>query len=402
MTALVLDGIDRARSAGYAPKYVDLNKALEKAATQMRTVPKEQFYRDQWQRDRFYLAYVLARHGKKDIAAESLKSLNLKGFGPSDLAFVALAASELGNLAVADAALSALKDTAQEGNLTANWASQTYAWGAEPTALALTAFVAIRPNDPIIPKAVRFLMLARKGQMWLSTRDTSYSIIALTSYLAQHPEELTSSGQVRVSLNGQTVGTGHGQIKLPIKQLKPGENTVKIETSGGRAYYTVQLQQFDTAADMAAQPGKGLSVERQYYLLEPQRLENGDMRLMPSKQEITQIKSGELVRVVLKIKSDRPRQYMMLEDPLPSNCRAMERGELESGEEWGWWWSKTVLRDDRITFFATYLEKGDNEIAYTMRAESPGTGIGLPSRLENMYDPSQSATGAVSRLEVTR
>jgi uncharacterized protein YfaS (alpha-2-macroglobulin family) len=402
MTALVLDGVDRAKRAGYEPKYIDVPKAVEKAIALMRTPPKEQFYRQQWERDRLYLAYALSRHGKKEIAAEALKRIKVKTLGNSELGLLALTAKELGDAGAAEAALERLKEVAQVGNVTASWAPQEYAWGSEPTALALTAFVAIRPADPIIPKAVRFLMLNRKGDIWLSTRDTSYSVIALTNYLTQHPEEISGSGQVRVRLNGREIGLGHGTIRVATKYLKTGDNVVQVDTVGGRAYYTVRLQQFDTEADMGAEPGKGISVERHYYLLEPQRLENGDMKLLPSKQEITSVKSGQLVRVVLTIRSDIPRQYIMLEDPLPSNFRAMERGELDSGEEWGWWWSKTVLRDDRITFFATYLNGGESKIEYTMRAESPGTGIALPSRLENMYDPSQSATGPGMKLEVTR
>jgi uncharacterized protein YfaS (alpha-2-macroglobulin family) len=410
MTALVLDGIDRARRAGYAPKYIDLKKALDRAGAMLKMNPREEYQRKAWARDRYYLLYVLARHGLKAPAAKVLQEPMPRNLGPSEYAFLALAAREVGNASAAEAALNGLKANAQEGPTIASWAPQEYAWGAEPTALALTAFVAARPSDPIVAKAVRYLMLAKKPGGWTSTRDTSYSVIALTSYLSATNQSVEATASARVLLNGTEVGSyalsamdpDAGVIRIPVKQLTAGENRIRIEpASGGRVFYSIRLDQFDQDANMAAQAGKGLKIDREFYLLEPQRMENGTMRLLPSKQPVTQVKSGDLVRVVLTIESVLPRQYVMVEDPLPSNFRAMEREDVGL-DEWGWWWSKTVLRDDRITFFATWLGQGVNKIEYTIRAESPGSGYALPTRIENMYDPSQSATASGTKLEVSR
>jgi uncharacterized protein YfaS (alpha-2-macroglobulin family) len=114
------------------------------------------------------------------------------------------------------------------------------------------------------------------------------------------------------------------------------------------------------------------------------------------------VKSGDVVRVELTINSSVARQYVMIEDPVPSNFRVTERVDPSYISEWGWWWSKTVLRDDRITFFATWLPPGKSTITYSMKAESPGMGGALPTRIENMYDPSQNARGASQQLTVTR
>ncbi len=410
MTALVLDGVDRAKRAGYAPKYIDLKKALVSAQAMMKQVPKEDYQREAWNRDRFYLAYVLARHGQPAPAKTLLgSSKTAQGQGPSELAFMALAAHEIGNTVAVKVAQGQLKSLAQEGSTVASWAPQGYSYGAEPTALALMSFLASDPQNPLVQKAVRYLMLARKPGGWTSTRDTSYSVLALADYLSLNKEPLGSSNpQVRVTLNGTDLGTrtvtdsdaASGILRVPVSQMKVGENQVKIESNGKRVFYAMRLEQFDQDADMSARAGKGLQIERRYFLMEPQRMENGTMRLLPSKSPVTKVKSGDIVRVELTIKTDLPRQYVMVEDALPSNFRAMER-ENVGLDEWGWWWSKTVLRDDRITFFSNWLQVGQTKIEYTIRAEAPGTGYALPTLLENMYDPTQRATGSSSKLEVS-
>ncbi|MEZ0327793.1 MAG: alpha-2-macroglobulin family protein [Fimbriimonas sp.] len=408
MTALVLDGVDRARRAGFGPKYIDVKKALERAQAMLKTAPKEQYQREAWNRDRFYLGFVLARHG---VTAPAMKLMAMKvlpnGLGATDFAFLSLAGHEVGDSNLSMNVLRSLKFIAQDGPSVASWAPQSYSWGAEPTALSLMAFLASDPQNPIVPKAVRYLMLSRKTDGWTSTRDTSYSLLALSTYLTQHKEQLGGSSQVSVQVNGKSIGSyaltasdsASGVVKIPVKELKAGENQIRLTASSGRAFYSMRLEQFDQDADMAAVPGKGLRIERRYYLLEPQRMENGTMRLLPSKQPVTQVKSGDLVRVQLTINSDVPRQYVMVEDALPSNFRAMER-ENVGLDEWGWWWSKTVLRDDRITFFSDWMEKGEKKIEYTIRAEAPGSGFALPTRIENMYDPTQGASGAGAKLEV--
>ena len=44
------------------------------------------------------------------------------------------------------------------------------------TALALDAMVTLAPNDPLIPKTVRWLMTAEKEGHWLSTQETAFSL----------------------------------------------------------------------------------------------------------------------------------------------------------------------------------------------------------------------------------
>jgi uncharacterized protein YfaS (alpha-2-macroglobulin family) len=109
------------------------------------------------------------------------------------------------------------------------------------------------------------------------------------------------------------------------------------------------------------------------------------------------------VRAVVKINSDRDREFMMLEDPLPAGFEVLERSS-DGVQEWDWfyWYSGLDIRDDRVVFFMRRLKKGESVLEYTLRAESPGGVTVLPGVVSNMYDADDNASTPAARLEVRR
>ena len=39
---------------------------------------------------------------------------------------------------------------------------------------------------------------------------------------------------------------------------------------------------------------------------------------------------------------------------------------------WDFWFAQKEIRDEKVAIFSTYLDEGENEIVYSMRAERPG------------------------------
>ena len=110
--------------------------------------------------------------------------------------------------------------------------------------------------------------------------------------------------------------------------------------------------------------------------------------------------SGDIVRVELTVESSKARQFILIEDPTPSNCRVTDREELSEGEEWSFWWDRFVVRDEKVAFFVRNLREGKQTLTYTMRAEGLGISHALPTTLSNMYDLKERASGAETLLEV--
>lgn len=421
MTALVLDGLDRAKRAGYRVDAAHPEQAVNWALEYLKDSKKS---KDATRRDRLYLVYTLIRWGHSEVGSY-LDRIDLKGHPATrrtpedkvraaDLATASLAYAAAGRNP--NPLLDRLIALARNGEESVDWGSEDGAWGEEPTALALVALETSRPTDARIPKIVRGLLDRRKGDGWNSTRDTAYALVGLTKYLSQ-TNELSAVRTVQVTVNGQTYGpytltaksdSPSKTVEVPVSSLDRGSASIAVTPVGDARetyplYYTAALSGFETTPKLEAKAtDKGLEIERRMYKMEPRRDKDGEMRLLPSLKPITEYENGDIIRVELTIHSDVPRDFVMVEEPTPSSCRVTERTELETYEEKGWWWSRTVLMDDHVAFFARSLPKGESKITYHMRAEAAGKAIALPSRAGNMYDPGRWAATAEDRVEVTK
>jgi len=409
MTALVLDGMDRCKKAGYPIRKVNLDKAVVWCAKRSRTAD----WANDDIRSKSYIAYVLALYGKHEAAKTAYAGLRTRNTSPADRATLILALDQLGPeyKAERDRMLDRLTQLAHQGPLGAYWDRSEWDWGSESTALALTAYMTVRPNDPIVPRIVRYLMVRRKGQMWDSTRDTAYCLVGLTQYLMK-THELAGKFDAKIIVENRVVRAVHIDpmnpdlqsvtVSIPLSSMHSGPNTVRVEKAGtGTCFTTVNLDATEIQPTIAAsEPVPGLRVERKYFRMEARKLEDGTMMLLPTKRSVTWAESGDILRVELTVTSNKPRRFIMIEDPIPSNCRVTDREELDEGEEWGFWWDRFVIRDEKVAFFVHNLQEGKQTLVYTMRAEGLGIAHALPTSLSNMYDLNERASGAESILEV--
>ncbi len=417
MTAYVLDGLLLAKDAGYPNSGINPDTALKWAEGRLEGKDEKQSWRnpDDLLGDRVYLAYSLARYGRKDQVGPFLRKIDLKTANATTIALVALTANAMGSefYSMRDEAMGRLEETRQGSSISAHWGHSDYWYGEEVNAWPLRAFMEIRPTDPLVPGIIRYLMLNRRGNMWESTRDSAQVLVGITKYLAM-TKEGSESATITVSLNGRPVRTltfdpasitnPDTQITVPIESLQPGANKILVNTTGKTpVYYSADLKQYDVQSQIGQLvTSTGIEIHRKYFVMEARAMEDGKMKLMPSEKPVDQAKSGDIIRCELTLKTDKSRDYLLIEDPIPSNCRITERDDTDDGESWGWWWSKTVIRDDRIAFFSRHVDAGSKVITYNMRAEGLGVGHALPTNVTNMYDPAQKASSGENILTVVR
>jgi uncharacterized protein YfaS (alpha-2-macroglobulin family) len=408
MTAYVLDGLKRAKDAGYSTDKVDIPKALEWTKKHLKdgVIPKYGV------RDFLYLCYAAARYGAKAEAKAALTRVTPAG--ASEYALLALIDDALGDTAARGAAMASMRgQISVEGDI-ARVKPLEWEYGSESVDLPLMALTTLAPTDSTAPKLVAYLLASRRGDMWYSTRDSSFALVALIQYM-NLSKDMGQPLDIDVSLNGAPAKHIHFdpanpfnpdlRMRIPISDLKPGPNHVDFKRTAGSGnfYYSGELRQVELADRLLPLSGSGgLDIKRDYYLLLPQRMESGDLELRPTRRSIDEAKTGDLVRVVLTVTSDRDREFIMVEDPIPSGCRIMEREYLDAGEEWTYWWSQTIVRDDKAAFFMRYVKPGTWRLTYTMRAEQVGLGHAMPPTISNMYDPAQTASSGETLLRVTQ
>jgi len=414
MTAYVVYGLLLARQNGFSVNESALNRGVDQLVQLARQVapPLEP-------QSRAFVAQVLAMAGKREAATPLVNDLarQVDRLDSATLARVTLTLLALRRPAEAKAVGTALWARATESGALVWWPEtgpshgEGAAGSAEVTALAFQALDALFPNDPRVPKAVRWLVLHRRGNAWDSTRDTAAAIYAITGYL-RRTQELKPDYEAKVQLGARvllarriTAADVYGpeiEVRVPLAELARGANALRFTKAGaGNLYYTVALTQYLYQEDMKAVIGPaGPSVERQYFRVRSGKdPRTGWATLIPYSDATTDLRLAESVLVRVTVHSSRPLEYMMIEDPLPAGAEAQERGDVERWE-WSWWYSDMEVRDEKVTFFARNLPAGRSVFEYYLRPQFGGRYHVMPTVASNMYAPDVRGVGSETRVEV--
>jgi uncharacterized protein YfaS (alpha-2-macroglobulin family) len=353
---------------------------------------------------RAFAQYVKALAGRGDLAATQALLNQSSAMDASQIAALALALHANGDGNKADQVIDTLLTRAQETATTVYWPLtgdqwdwrhwQTMASDEKNTALAVRALAVLRPADPKLPKAVRWLLENRQGAGWGNTQATAFAVLGLVDVI-KATGELQSNYSYTVKLNGQAIANGTvtpqnatqpiPPITLTGAQLSAGDNRLQIERGAGAGslYYTTVLNQnlyYDGFTPVSS-VDQGLALTRSYKLVEGASRNDGAYNL------------GDLVEVTLKVKNSQELWYVLITDPIPAGFEVVEErmnpiswgGYFESffWREWGY--NQKEARDDRVEFFVTRLWKGEHSYTYLMRATAAGDFSVLPGTASPMY-----------------
>jgi alpha-2-macroglobulin len=364
-----------------------------------------------------FLLYGLAQADEREIVNAYRNRLNPDKMDAEGLAYLILMHKTLGNSnPEAEAKLDRLV-VAENGMR--HWRAEqneAVSTGDDLTATAagLRALIAVNRNDPRIPSILRWLMHKRTDHYWESTRDTAWVLMAFADYLGSS-REIGANGTVALTLNGTPLQTFslNGDlskekeiaIRIGANQLKPNKNEIRLERTGGGTvpiFYAIDSRQTVTQDELPAVTNAGIKIQREYRrLLTPKR---GDTT-WSERTEATenQMTTGDKIRVKLSLTIPNDMAYVLIEDPFPSGCDPMERGDAsEMVEEWQYWYDGVTVRDDRIAFFVRDLPKGTYTLEYNLRAQTSGTCGALPTLLQAMYVPELKAESRSDRIVIRR
>ncbi len=288
-------------------------------------------------------------------------------------------------------------------------ASWWYWYGSDNEAMAvyLKLLVAVRPNDEIAPRLVKYLLNNRKhGTYWNSTRDTAMVVESMADYIKATGEdqpdmtvEILVDGEVQktVKINGENLFSFDNVLLIEGDAVTSGNHTIEVRRTGkGPVYFSAYLTNF-TKEDQITAAGLEVKVARKFYRLErddKQVSVQGDRGQVVSQQvakykripleDLRSVTSGDLIEVEMIIDSKNDYEYLLLEDHKPSG---FEPDDQRSGYVFEGLTAYRELRDDRVSFFLTNLARGQHSINYRLRAETPGKVSALPATIEGMYAP---------------
>ncbi len=377
LDAYVTDFLGRARAAGYEVPALAWRNALDNLRNRIAYAPDF----DQGGEDIAYALMVLAREGEA-----AMGDLRYYADERSEAFSTTLARAQLG------AALASYGDQPRADRMFASAQSHlpSNIWEAKrqyrvdygsymrDTAGLLSLAVEARSDAVDREALTRHIGEANRP---LSTQEQAWALLAAHA-MVQDP---TVSG---LAVNGAELA-GPFVRKYQAQGLDP----VQI-TNTGTAPTDITLTTLGLPEGEVEATGYGYQISRDYYRMDGTTLE-GDIRV------------GDRMVAVLTVRpGDKTRARLMVNDPLPAGFEIDNPNLLRSGDLRALDWldpsttENAEFRSDR--FMAAVNQSGDRRIqlAYILRAVSPGEFHHPAALVEDMYRPDYRATTASGRVTI--
>ncbi|MCX6164748.1 MAG: hypothetical protein NTU73_07825 [Ignavibacteriae bacterium] len=405
MTAYVVYGLSIAKSAGYDIR----NDVVTKGITSMKNSTKA------------YIFYSIAIADSKEIEKykselDKLLEENINDYARS---LIAMTYNIMGEKDLALKVVNDLENRAKSASENASyWEGQSfhYNWQddkVQTTAMGLKALVNIKGSSELKNKIIRWLMMQRQGLSWRNTQETALIIYAMVDYL-KNSQELSPDYNVKVFVNGEKLYEflKDSLIRISGSKLKEGKNEIRIDKEGtGKVYFSANASYYwDT--DNISPREEGFRVEKEYYKLEKYESYNSQNITFRKKYFDGNAKSGDMILVKIRVYTkENNMNFFMLEDPIPAGCEVTKDDWAYKVEDekdysgyakywWRWWYADKDIRDNKVTFFATYLYGNSYEFSYIMRAQIPGDYNVNPARGNLMYYTDVSGSTANMKLHI--
>ncbi len=381
--AYVTDFLTRAREQGYAVPDVAFNLALDNLRNRLSYASDFSSGGE----DIAYALYVLARNGRAAIG-------DLRYYADTKLdAFATpLAKAQLGaGLALygdRPRADQVFRQALEGSSMTDDGAWRADFGSSLRDGAALLTLAAETGSEAVDRRA----LIARLGEQWsaagyTSTQDNAWLLLAAQALIK-------GADQPELAIDGQPMqGALYRRLAAETLMAQP----LAVQNRGPQ---TLDALVTVTGVPLTPEPagGNGYRIERAYYDLDGRRVQ-------PSG-----VAQGERLVAIITITADAPRQArLIVNDPLPAGFEIDNPNLIKAGDIAGIQWlgleeqaTHTEFRADRFVA-AIDREPGSRpqfQLAYRLRAVSPGVFAHPAATVEDMYRPQRRAWTGTATVEV--
>lgn len=259
-------------------------------------------------------------------------------------------------------------------------------------AIALSVYMDIDPENPIVPTLVKRLQGSMKNGSWETTQDNAMALLALGKYASyvKH-QDVNYSGTV--SADGKVIAQFDNNKDLKLENEILAGTDVKISLQGkGTAYY-YWVSEGVPVSERVEEKHNGIEVNRNFF-------DRNDKPL-----DMAKIKQGEVIIVDITFNSAGAYKNVVVEDLLPA-CFEIENPRLATSETMYWIKKDMIepghidMRDDRLLLFTDLEAKKGMHYRYVVRAVTKGKFILPAINASCMYDPSIISISGQGYVEV--
>lgn len=381
LDAYVSDFLTRAREAGYVVPAQGMTSALENLQNQLSYTTDIETRGTEVA----YALYVLARNRKASVGdLRYYADARLDEFSsPMARAQIAAALSLYGDNQRSEQAFASALRQAQSGPDSGFYRSD-YGSPLRDGAAILALAAETRPAPGIVPAMTRLVASESADKTYTSTQEQVWMVLAARA--------MNEAGDtISLEVNG---AAHQGSFARRIDGSELEQSPLVIANRGGDALDAV-ITTVAAPADPLPAGGEGFTIERAYYTLDGEEA------------NVTEAAQNERFVVVLSVEelNDWPSRVAVT-DLLPAgfeidNPRLVGSAELSSFE----WLGATQVahsefRDDRFVAAFDRDSGGSFNVAYVVRAVTPGIYSHPAAVVEDMYRPQFNARTASGMMEV--
>jgi len=293
---------------------------------------------------------------------------------------------------------------------------------ARTSALVLRALLTVKPDHPLAAELARGLLIQRVDGSWRSTQETAYALLALDAY-RKAQEKSVPDFQVKALLGEQSVmdaefrerSLSAQQARVPIAKVAGSKSSSLVfeKRGSGTLFYQARLR-YARRTLPTDTLDQGFFVQKGLRSVTPEGLPQALTSIADT--VAPRFRGGDLVVADLVIVSPSPRDFVVVDDPLPAGFEAVDshlstsssslavgesnsygscadcdsetaRDDLAAGHTFFEDYSQRELRDDRVLFFVDHMAAGMYHYRYLARATTLGKFVLPSTRVEEMYTP---------------
>jgi uncharacterized protein YfaS (alpha-2-macroglobulin family) len=243
-------------------------------------------------------------------------------------------------------------------------------------------------------KLVNGSMNRRHLGLWYNTTATAWNVLALKKF-SQSFEKEQVTGRTEITLGSQTkeaVWDQKGRGAEVDLSWPTQDATLQIKHAGsGQPWATIQGR---AAIALKTPVEAGFKIHREVTAVmqkDPKRWSRGDV-----------------LRVRLSFESQADSSWVVVQDPIPAGATILGSGLggdsqiLNSGNQSSGraWLAYSERGADSYRAYYEYIEKGSNEIEYTIRLNQSGKFQLPPTHVEAMYAPDIFADSPIASMEI--
>ncbi|MCK0156193.1 MG2 domain-containing protein [Cellulophaga sp. F20128] len=286
------------------------------------------------------------------------------------------------------------------------WKENTASWywhqaPIETQALLIEAFAEIENNTETIDNLKIWLLKNKQTNQWKTTKATTEAVYAL---LLQGSDWISVTDAVDVLVGGKKIdpnnlenvkveaATGYYKTSWNANEIAPEMAEVQLSKKGnGIAWGSLYWQYFEDL-DKITSAKTPLQLKKKLFL--KNNTDTGEQLVEIVNN--TQLNVGDLVRVRIELRADRPMEFIHMKDMRASGLEPLQVLSQYKWQDGLGYYEST--KDASTNFFFDYIPKGVYVFEYDLRVNNAGDFSAGITTIQSMYAPEFSSHSEGTRI----